>query len=330
MKMTLKAKATRLTKIRFDWTVLFCLFILVAAPGSSYFWYLLPVSISFLAQTIGPISFVLAAMSASAVLTSPLWLKVDFSSLDLLGIVILFSMGIVLHKLRQSKRNFMTLLPWVFGANAIFVGILTLATALKSTSWDYLSWAAFQMNSEIFPSFFRSSHYPETIRYVFDEFTGPILRAGLLGWFVALMTTAFVINGLTESLLKSFRAAHIRGQAKVFERFNRWRATEFTLIPAALGVALLAFDYSADSGSLLWRQLTGWNLVIVGFLPLFLQGLAVVAFLLPRVNIIALIGIVFLLFFNPIPVLVLAGFVELWFDLRSKIDKMPPPDETGI
>lgn len=318
---------TRLNKARFDWTVLFCLFILLVAPASSYFWYLIPVSVSFLVQLFGAPAFILAFLSFFGAVSSPIWLKVGFSALDLLGICLLFLQGVVLVRLRELRQNFMQFIPWVLGFVCVFLATLIGILIVREPAWAYIPWAQEQMNSEIFPAFFRNTHYPEAIRYVFEEFTGPILRSGLLAWFASLMTTSFVINGLTENLLKSFRASNIRGQARAFDRFNRWRATEYVLIPAALGVLILAIDYSLNPDPVFWRQLAGWNLLILGLLPIFIQGLAVVAFLLPRVNIIALIGLVFLLFFNPIPVLVLAGLADLWFDLRSKIERMPPNDD---
>ena len=68
---------------------------------------------------------------------------------------------------------------------------------------------------------------------------------------------------------------------------------------------------------------TGWNLTVLSLFPVFLQGLALMAYLIPRISMFFSTFIFVVLILSPIPVLVLAGFSDLWFDFRSRIRSNP-------
>lgn len=310
-------------RFRFDWTFIFCFLVLVLAPVSSVFWFFIPVGVSLSLESPRWLGRSLCIASFLATITSPLWWIRNLSEFDLLGICILFSLGFLLWQLKNSRQGFLQHLLWPLGSAFGAAVALLINIYFRDSQFDFGSWALQQMNSDIFPYFFHGDRYPEATRYIFDTFAAPILKPAILGWFSALMAMAFLVNALMENLLKSFRVANIRGQARVFDRFNRWKAPEWVLIPVVLSMLIVAIDYVAFKGSNFRLQFVGWNLMVLSLFPVFVQGIALCSFLIPRVNFFFLIIIFALLLLNPIPVLVLAGLGDLWFDLRSKVNPEP-------
>lgn len=321
-----RQRATRTPKaFRFDWTFVFCVLVLCLAPISSVFWFFIPVGVSLFLQTHFRFGQIACLASFLACFASPLWLDRALTGFDFLGLVLLFALGIALWGLRQNRQSFLTYLFWPLLAGAVSAITLIVATKLQSDSWSYSGWTREQMGSEIFPYFFHGDRYPDATKYLFDLFFLPVLQPALIAWFAALMGLAFFVNGLMENLLKSFRVANIRGQARVFDRLNHWKVSDYVLIPLVSALALLVANYVFYEGQVLWMQIVGWNTLILALFPLFIQGIAVFTFLIPRVNFLFVVILFMILIFTPLPVLVLAGLGDLWFDLRSKMNT--PPQE---
>jgi len=316
----LKRARTLKNRFRFDWTFIFCFLVMALAPVSSVFWFFIPVGVSLSLESPKWLGRSVCIVSFIATITSPIWWVRSLTSFDLLGICVFYLLGVFLWSLKNAKQGFLPYLLWPLISSFFAALGLSLAVGLQTPGFNFGTWSLQQMGSDIFPYFFHGSRYPEEHRYIFDTFAAPILRPAIIGWFAALMAMAFLVNALMENLLKSFRVANLRGQARVFDRFNQWKAHEFVLVPIVLALIVIAVDYMGFKGGNFPLQVLGWNLLVLSLFPVFVQGIALLSFLIPRVNFLILILIFGLLFLNPIPVLVLAGLGDLWFDLRSKVN----------
>ncbi len=321
-------RATPARKVaRLDWTIVFCIFVLGFAPFYSVYWYLIPCAVSLILQTQWVVGLTMSLACLALTYLSPLLFGTSMTSLDALGTLHFYLMGFCLWQLRKAKQSFLPYIFWALALSTLAVLLLILSVWLDSKDFSFRQWAESQLNSQIFPYFFHRRVYPVEQVYIFDSFFKPFLISGMVGWYSALIASAFFVNGLMENLLKSFRAANLRGQARVFDRFNRWRSTEWVLIPLVGALICLALDYGAYQGTQFPLQLIGWNLAVLSAFPLFVQGMALVSYLIPRLNFLFVILVLLVIFFNPIPVLVLAGLGDVWFDLRAKIETNIQKDE---
>ena len=320
-------------KDKSDFVLIFALVVWGMSPWTEFFWYFIPAATSIILQS--PFAwtkiFLLSAVAGSFFI--PFGLGFNVTDLDLMALTVLLCMGFVLYFCRKEKKSFLSLwaLPLIFST---FAGLITmLSSALQNPSWSFLSWASIQIDSAIFPASLRlsipllnpdqSSALGESLSFL-DYVIAPIYQAGVIGVFAAMMTIAFPINGMMENMLKSVQASNMRGQARIFDRFSRWRAPERALIPLALGLALLLFNDLKMDGAL-WAQILGATLLALSLSAVHMNGMALASFLIPRLSFFLAVACLFLVFFRPIEVLVLAGLADLWFDLRSKWESPSNP-----
>jgi hypothetical protein len=272
----------------------------------------------------------LPPLSFLAIMTTPFWPNglMSLRELDVMGLIFLYSSGYLLVVMRKRKKSFHTKLMWPTGLAFLASLVLAAGEWFRSTSWAYGEWARRQLDSEIFPAFFRPSQYPADALDMIEPLVNQFFAPGLFGWFAILMGIAFLMNGFMENLLRSFSANNLRGQSRVFDKFNRWRGSDWVLIPLVVGLALVTLQ---NSGSIdeKWLILgpVGLNLALLALFPLFVQGMAIVAFFLPRLSFMSVLLVVVGLFLFPIPILVLAGLCDLWFDLRSRFKNRKPPQD---
>lgn len=143
--------------------------------------------------------------------------------------------------------------------------------------------------------------FQELVRQVFPALV--LINLGLTAW----------LNVLAARLL----LGSWRGEAPG-EPLSRWASPEwFIFVFLASGFSLLA--------PLSWLRLLGLNLLLLGALLYFFQGLAVMAHLCQRFQVpLVLRGVGYILaFLNPIILLVMIlGLLDLWLDFRRL---QPPP-----
>jgi hypothetical protein len=320
-------------KDKSDFVLIFALVVWGLSPWTEFFWYFIPAATSIILQAPQRWTRVFLAISVGAAFLIPLSLSLNVTDLDLMAITILLCMGFVLNFCKREKKSFLSLwaLPLILSALA---GLVTMASAaLQTPGWSFLSWADLQIESAIFPASLRlsipllrpdeNSALGESLSFL-NYFIAPLYQAGVIGVFAAMMTIAFPINGMMENMLKSVQASNLRGQARVFDRFSRWRAPERALIPLTLGLALLIFYEFYPQGAL-WAQILGATLLALSLSAIHLNGMALASFVIPRLSFFLAVACLLMVFLRPIEVLVLAGLTDLWFDLRSKWESPSNP-----
>jgi hypothetical protein len=157
----------------------------------------------------------------------------------------------------------------------------------------------------------------------FDSVLAPILRDGVLGWFAAMMGFAYFINGTIETMIRSFRISQPKKRLRLWSEFNAWKSPEWVLIVLLAGLLLLSLEITFGHHQILALRVLGWTLSICALFPIFCQGICFASFLIPRASFLPFVLIFALLIINPVPILLLAGLADLWFDLRSRIGSNP-------
>ena len=145
----------------------------------------------------------------------------------------------------------------------------------------------------------------------YKEMLLPFLEKTFLAWFSFAFALIFFINAAIENM--------VRGRAvPTWKRFLSWRSHDFVLVVLVLGLALTASPLLFPS---LPRDLMAWglHLCLLSLFPILIQGCAVASFVIPRSSLFVFVVLLALLLIEPLPVLLLAGFGDLWFDFRAKL-----------
>lgn len=313
-----------------DFALLFAFLIFSLIPFGPQVWFLIPaaVCVSYNTASRWPrwmpwVAFVLGLYI----------LRHDFhllTRLDLLAYVLLFLFGAILVWCRREKRNFISAL---FGPFAIAgVGALVvLASYLKFTpNASVADFLRTESSSLILPHFFHRETWVISKDFwsswsldFFDSILVHILREGVLGWFAATLGFAYFINGTIETMIRGFRTPQPKKRLRLWAEFNAWKAPEWVLWGLFAGLLVLAFEMSIGHRQIPLLRVLGWTLAVISLFPIFCQGICFASFLIPRASFLPFVIIFALLIINPVPVLLLAGLADLWFDLRSRMSSSP-------
>lgn len=248
------------------------------------------------------------------------------SQLDLLSYALLFVTGGILVWSRRKRMSFVSALfvPFIVA----FFAALTLlfVDLLMQRELTLNAWLLRESQSLILPHFFHretwiisKEAWANWALDFFDTVLSPILRDGVIGWFSAMIGFAYFMNGTIETMIRSFRTPQPVKRLKLWAEFNAWRAPDWVLVALLIGLAVLAYEISLGQRQLLVLRVFGWTLTVCALFPVFCQGICFASFLIPRASFLPFVLIFALLIINPVPVLLLAGLADLWFDLRSRM-----------
>jgi hypothetical protein len=312
-------------KGQFDFGLLFSFFVLGISTIGSYFWFLIPVSVILMGSSkikfirdLYPAFFLLGLASLAD------W-QSGVNEFEALGYIFYFLMGVLLLNFKRRNASYVKYTFKILFFSILSVLVLMLSSSYFIPNWSYEAWVGNQLTSSIFPYFFHAETWPELQRGVFDTILKPVLEQSLFAWFACMMGMAFFFNGAMEGLFARATPKNFKRSAKLWKEFDKWRAPDQVLIFLVLGMALVAASYlDVPEGELF--ALFGWNITFLACFPIFLQGVALMSFLMPRLPFFFLIAIFILLFLNWIAVLVLAGLGDLCFDFRSRMRSKPKSD----
>lgn len=302
---------------------LFALFILSLSVLFPHFWFVLPAATNILSRSrsvilkIVPwISFALAFVVATQINTA-------LTELDVLALILFFIEGLCLHWIlrREAKLEAVVWIPLLVGLS--LSAILYAASYSQGLTTSFEQWVDQQMRSEVFPYFFRPDDWPDDLEGIYKSILLPVFRHGIFAWYACTLSMAFFVNGVLESLIRGGGNIRKRVRPKVWDAFSHWKASETLLIGIFGGLVLLVLNkvWAPFFGDL-WLGL-GWHVFILSMFPVFIQGIAVASYFIPRVSFFFFILIFALIIFKPIPVLILAGLSDLWFDFRSRVHSDP-------
>jgi len=307
----------------FDFPLIFALLILASAVWSSVTWFFIPIAV-FISLQSSVRLFRLAPIFAFTGLLL-VFSQRPWTALDLLGLSLLFLEGGLLLHLKIRKLDYLNYIfvPLLVSA---FAAILVFLSMSHGDLFQFNAWSEGQIRSEIFPYFFRPELWTDQILDVYQSLLAPIFRAGVFGWFGAVLGMAFFINSVFRNFIgRGLYGTRTMPDGKLWQHFYFWRSPDLVLIPLVVGLGLLVFAYQGDPTSSLKAILfpLGWNLSILAVFPILIHGVALASFLIPRVSMLFTIFIFVLLFMFPLPSLVLAGLLDLWFDFRSRMSSNP-------
>lgn len=301
---------------------LLSLFILAAAPFASYFWFFIPFAVSFCIHSRMWLFKLAAVLSCLVCFYSVLFWAQAPSVLDFLAVFILFSEGFLLRWVLRSKASFtkVFLTPllgaWVLGFLSFVSGMYA------GLHHNFSDWASQQIGAEVVPSSLRSGTEMEILGSV-SQILLRILKDGLLAWFGNLMAMALFVNGVMEAMFRGLDSKGRMDGRLAWTGFQNWRCPDWALVPLALGLISLALPRSLDWSWPPVVDLVALNLVILAGSMVFAQGIALVSFFIPRLSWPLFLILFFVLVIEPIPLLLLAGLADLWFDFRSKMRSDP-------
>ncbi|MDB5037341.1 MAG: hypothetical protein JWQ35_869, partial [Bacteriovoracaceae bacterium] len=301
---------------------LLALSILALAPFFPHFWYVVPAGVSILFRSRSRFLKLIPWLALLNMIYFGIWTNPEITKLDALSIFLFFLEGLCLHWIikGRAKLLYVVMFPLFF---AFILSVLLFAFDRGSSAKNYLDWASSQISSEVFPYFFRMDDWPEPIIGIYQTILLPILKAGIFAWFASMVAMAFFVNGVLENFMRGLGSPRKSLRPKIWDEFSKWRSPDYVLVTLVLGMLILAAPHFYPGLDSVPLQVIGWNLAILSLFPIFIQGIALASYLIPRVSIFIFVVIFTLLVFKPIPVLILAGLSDLWFDFRSKIRSDP-------
>jgi hypothetical protein len=287
------------------------LFVLGASVYSTYLWSFIPLAVGVFVRR----QWLLGLLAAGLCLSLCLFLHgSELRDFDLLGLGFLFSAGLLLRWSDDRGRQFVSLLAlFALGVIAVSTGFF-LFQAFQLTPEMFWSWIQAESRGNLLPLLFAEGYWPKEWMDLYPRIL-PLYQISFLSWFVVSIVLSFFFSGLLLRLYELPQA-----NRRFWIDFSVWRAPDWVLVPFVLALALLAFQ--ADHllpQSLSWLSWGGWNLLLISLLPLMLNGLCFMGWIVPRMSFLLLFVAIFLLVVYTLPVLTLVGLADIWFDLRQKL-----------
>lgn len=295
---------------------------------SNQAWLFIPVAICFLCiwnQTVG--IFYSAGCLAMAVLYGGHSAGLN-TQLDVLALLLLFAAGGILYKLQTKQPSFMNKGVSFFLLLSLVLSSGMMMFQLSTGGQEAVNqWVSREMGSEIFAAFHGVESRPDEIKRVYESFVLPLFRISMVSWFAIGLSIGLLFNYLLLRLFGQFQKPRSRKHRRLWQQFSRWRAPDWILVPLVLGMGILALSHDElFPSSFSWSPWLGWNLTFLALFPAMMNGLSLYSYLIPRLSFFLLLLVMVVLIFNPIPVLVLSGLADLWFDFRKRIARIPPPE----
>ncbi len=238
-------------------------------------------------------------------------LSASLQPLDFLMMTLSYGFGFYLYFCMRKELRFSHLvyIPLVLP----FVCVLGLFL-LNGQDLSFQEWSTQQIQASSLTPIQEMGEWPSAAtKDLYETLVLPFLKTTFLAWFSFVFALAFFVNAVLENLTRSRRL-------KTWEDFLRWRSHDAVLGALVLGLGLIALPYLAPGvfSSKVWLTL-GLHIGMLALFPIFVQGAAVASFFIPRASLFLFLVIFALLLLEPLPVLLLAGFCDLWFDFRSKL-----------
>lgn len=274
---------------------------------SSYVWVLIPVSICLLCIW----SFSLGGLISLGFLIVAGFLddlEIWVAAVDRLAWVLLSLSGFLLY-LFQARLH------------SLFWGSIPYMAAVFSVGliW-YFGWAqqdlVHEMKAAFFPNIFEKDAWPEEMHLSFENRLLPLFQLALPSLFAFSLSLILVFN----TFILAFFLSITEGSQRLWQGFSEGKLTDKALIPL-VGALLLLILFRAElfPEAFLWGPWLAWNLFFLAFFPFVLNGIACFSFLLPRISFIWVLILIWLLVYIPLPILVLLGLADIWFDFRRRM-----------
>lgn len=320
----LRRRSSRSTEFIILLAVYFLAFVgLISCGVNASAWLLLPAAYSLIQESKIPYTRFLALALAAGIIWAADFNRLFKSDLDYYSLVFLILGGAVMGLYRQNFSRF----EWIFSRMYPLLIVLVFAYPLYlhfSASKPIQDWSNLQLETQILPPFFRESSWLEEIRYLYTENFHSFFSMIVPAAFIFALEFVLIFNLLVLRILEpqSIKKAQFWGQ------FSRWKPTDWVLLPLVIGLGLLAVSPGDIAGKeWTWWTWVGWNITVLSLFPISLNGLSFFSYLLPRMGLFfALMSILLFIFLNPFPVLIVAGWADIWFDFRRRMRSNPKSD----
>jgi len=313
-------KNTLRFKLRIDFITIGSLIVLALGLFSSFLWFIIPAMVAVLLRQRGAFSKSMVAGFFIAHLIFAY--KVGpVGSLEILSVGLLFTMGILLRLINYKKGTFGFLVYTPVVLTILAALALYFGEWLSGYSAGFAEWCRLQVASSSFPAISDAKNLPESFTGFYEKVMVPILEKGFLGWLSFVFGLVFFINAAFENMLKASKKISV-----AWKGFPFWKSSDFVLVTLVIGLGFLSLTQLKGVFSAIWVSQIGWTFLIASLFPILIQGSAIASYLIPRLGGFFVLILMILVILEPLPVLLLAGFFDLWFDLRSKIKFEPKSD----
>jgi hypothetical protein len=283
---------------------------------SSFFWFFIPAAVAIsLRSSKWPDRLILGILFAIHISSA---IRLGAGSLEILSILQLFGLGWLLRSITYKKGNFHYIVYTPLALGALTVFAVYFGEWVSGNRVSFLSWCHEMVQSSLSPAINETKGWSESWMGLYDHVLLPILERGFVGFFSFVVSLIFFINAAIENMFRTSRKTTV-----TWRGFPYWRSHDLVLVGLVIGLALLAINHTLAPFRAAWLAQIGWHFLILSLFPILIQGASLASFLIPRVGAILFLFIFTLLLVQPLPVLLLAGFCDLWFDLRSKLKFEP-------
>lgn len=304
-------------KLRVNFLALGSLAVLTASLFSSFFWFFIPVAVAIWLRSANSVDRLLVVFFFLA----HLWIMASFSvvdSLEILSLVLLFLMGYILRSINFKKGSFHYVVYMPMALAVLSLIGLFFGEMVAGSSVNFHSWSSGLVKSSAFPAMSEVKGLPDSVLGFYEQILIPILEKGFMAWFAFVLGLIFFINAAVDNMFKTTRKS-----SQAWRSFPLWKSHDLVLVALVIGLSLLALGHIFPGISMSWISSLGWHFFVLSLFPIMIQGASLASYVIPRVGAFLFLVIFALLLIEPLPVLLLAGFCDLWFDLRSKIKFQP-------
>jgi hypothetical protein len=296
------------------------LFCIGSSFYTSLFWPFLPLSFALVSILHKRLSFGLLGISLFGHLLLAVLGKHSWHSVELFALIIFHAGAFLILRFPKSFR------PWprIIGAG-LLVFMLGFSFLIYSDGFSQVgeTWNSLSQ-SPLIPRSFQEELWPEAQKEMYQTAILPIALSGaaallsihLMHWILYALVIWQIVMALGSS--------QIFARRRFWLELGAWKLSEWILVPLVVSMALLVWKLdSVLSQPFDPFVMIGWNLLILSLFAVLLRGLSIVAYLIPRLSpILVMLVLVGLIFMGP-PLLIIAGFGDIWFDFRRRIRSNP-------
>jgi hypothetical protein len=234
----------------------------------------------------------------------------------------------MLASLQDRQRALRKGVGAYFVVSALMVALMMLLRFSFGGEAAVEGWLSTEMGSGVFSGFFEKEALPENLHGVYESFLQPLFKISILSWFSISLSFGLLFNLLLLKLVSFYQKPRLKKHGRFWLQFSRWKTPDWVLLPLVGGLGLLAYSHeNLFPTEWVFSSWLGWNLTALALFPVFVGGIAVFSYLLPRLPFFLHLMALIVLILNPLPVLVVSGLADIWLDIRRKFRIRPKSED---
>ncbi|TVQ78825.1 MAG: hypothetical protein EA369_06105 [Bradymonadales bacterium] len=300
--------------------IAFAIFSVAFSFHSSVLWPFLPLSFAILSLWLRALGLWALGLSFSFhffVIVSDLS---DIQVFQTMALGLFHLMGLFLIKFQKSFLPWPRLIFFMLGFLLVLFSVYVFQQGFEGVE------ARLEAVKELpsSPGIFDQSRWEEANESLYRQLVAPVARSASVAILSLHFMYWFLYSALIWQVVLALGSRQIFARRRFWLELGHWRLTEWILVPLALSLALLLWQMPrllVDSFDI-WVMIA-WNLLFISAFLIMMRGLAIAAYLMPRISPFALILLLLGLVFAAPLILIIAGFGDIWFDFRKRIRSNP-------